>query len=139
MKIPGLYDKKSVTVHSAKQGKRIDLDNIYFRSAWEANMARYFKFLKDKGMIYNWEFEADTFYFDKVRHGSRTYLPDFKIWETANSTPYYIEVKGYMTSVCRTKLKRMQKYYPHIRVDLVQKKEYDEIKAKMSAMLPHWE
>src|SRR5690606_8292944 len=58
------------------QGRRSDLGNIFFRSSWEANYARYLNFLKSQGHIYKWEFEPDTFWFESIRRGVRSYLPD---------------------------------------------------------------
>lgn len=125
--------------HNNKQGKRPDLDNRYFRSAWEANYCRYLNFLKDKGLIYKWEYESDEFWFYEIRRGIRSYLPDFKIWDCKDCTPYYVEVKGFMTKRCKTKLNRMAKYYPHVRVDIVGRKEYEEIRSKLSRVIPGWE
>lgn len=122
-----------------KQGKREDLDNIFFRSSWEANYARYLNFLKSKEIIYKWQFEPDTFWFEKIKRGVRSYLPDFKIWDTSTSDPYYVEVKGWMDDKSKTKLKRMKKYYPEIRIDIVTSKEYNEIKKKISSLLVLWE
>ena len=80
-----------------------------------------------------WEAYAYT----EIKRTLRVYrlnrhLPDFKIWNRKDSEPYFIEIKGYMDQVSRTKLKRMKKYYPEIRVDLVQAKQYYEIKRKLS-------
>ena len=120
------------------QGKRSDLNNTYFRSTWEANYARYLNFLKSKGQIYKWEYEPDTFWFKKIKRGIRSYLPDFKIWENQNSTPYYVEVKGWMDDKSKTKLKRMAKYYPEIKVIVFGEKEYKELK-KIKEIIPNWE
>jgi hypothetical protein len=122
-----------------KQGRRPDLGDIYFRSGWEANFARYLNFLIKQKVIYKWEFEPDTFWFNEIKRGVRSYLPDFKVWDTRFSHPYYIEVKGHMDSKSRTKIKRMAKYYPEIRLDVVGKKEYAEIKVKLSSIIPNWE
>jgi hypothetical protein len=121
------------------QGKRKDLNDIYFRSSWEANYARYLNFLKSKGLIYNWEFEPDTFWFENIKRGVRSYLPDFKVWDFEYSEPYYVEIKGWMDNKSKTKLKRMEKYYPHIRIEVIEKKQYMEIKHKLSRIIPFWE
>ena len=121
------------------QGKRSDLDGLFFRSSWEANYARYLNFLKSKGLIFKWEFEPDTFWFESIKRGVRSYMPDFKIWDLENSAPYYIEVKGWMDSKSKTKLKRMAKYYPDVRVDLFDAKSYSELKKKMSKIIKGWE
>lgn len=121
------------------QGKRPDLDNTFFRSSWEANYARYLNFLISQKQLYKWEFEPDTFWFHEIKRGTRSYLPDFKIWETETSTPYYVEVKGWMDAKSKTKLKRMEKYYPNIEVRIVGEKEYKEIKRKVAPFIKNWE
>lgn len=122
-----------------KQGKREDLNNVFFRSSWEANYARYLNLLISQKQLYKWEFEPDTFWFKEIKRGTRSYLPDFKIWETENSIPYYVEVKGWMDDKSRTKLKRMAKYYPDIEVRLIEKNEYNEIKRKVAPFIKTWE
>ena len=122
-----------------KSGKRSDLGDIHFRSGWEANYLRYLKFLQKQGLIYKFEYEPDTFWFNEIKRGVRSYLPDFKVWDKPGKEPYYIELKGYMDSKSRTKIKRFNKYYPHIRLDVVQAKQYNEIKAKLSKIIPYWE
>lgn len=131
--------RKTKKVRNSNQGKRADLGNVFFRSGWEANYARYLNFLVSQKMIYKWEFEPDTFWFNEIKRGTRHYLPDFKVWDKKNSEPYYVEIKGHMDAKSRTKLKRMAKYYPHIRVDLIQGKQYNEIKSKLSSIIPNWE
>lgn len=133
------HPKKPVTKNGFKQGYRTDLGEIYFRSGWEANYARYLNFLIKQKIIYKWEFEPDTFWFDNIKRGVRSYLPDFKIWDTKFSEPYYVEIKGHMDSRSRTKINRMAKYYPAIRLDVVTKTEYSEIKRKLSKIIPNWE
>lgn len=123
----------------AKGGKREDLGNTYFRSTWEANYARFLNFLKERGEISFWEYEPDTYVFEQIKKGIRSYTPDFKIWDTAKAKPYYVEVKGWMDSASKTKLNRMKKYYPEEEVRIVQKDEYNEIKNKLSRLIENWE
>ena len=122
---------------NARGGTREDL-GFYVRSRWEANVARYLKFLHDKGEIYKWEYEPDTFWFENIKRGTRSYTPDFKIWENKDSEPYYWEVKGYMDKKSNTRMKRMKKYYPEVKIDLIMKSEYKDI-SKWSRLIPHWE
>lgn len=96
---------------------------IYFRSKWEANYALFLDFLIDHKEIVKWEFEPDTFIFEKIKFGTRSYTPDFKIFNN-NGTIEYHEVKGYMDSRSKTKLKRMAKYYPKIIIKLIDQSEY---------------
>ena len=53
-------------------------------------------------------------------------LPDFKIYQN-DGTVVYHEVKGYMDSKSATKIKRMAKYYPNIKLIVIQKEEYKSI------------
>lgn len=130
--------KNSSAGHYAKGGTRADI-GIYVRSSWEANYCRYLNFLKANGVIYDWKFEPDTFYFDGIKRGCVSYTPDFKLWDTRDSKPYYVEVKGWMDDKSKTKIKRMAKYYPDVRLDVVAKKEYTEIKKKLSRLITGWE
>ncbi len=125
-------------IYRSKQGKRSDLGDIHFRSGWEANYCRYLELLKKKGLIWNWEYEVETFWFNDIKRGVRSYLPDFKVWETP-TTFHFVEVKGYMDSKSKTKIKRFNKYYPQVKLEVVGAKQYNEIKAKLSKIIPYWE
>lgn len=121
------------------QGKRADISNMYFRSCWEANYARYLNTLIASGSMFKWEYEPDTFVFHEIKRGTRSYLPDFKIWETEDSEPYYIEVKGWMDDKSKTKLNRMRIYYPKVKIIIVGEKEYNELKKQYSKVIEGWE
>lgn len=142
----------------AKGGRREDLGDQYFRSSWEANYARYLKFIDTQ-----WEYEPKTFWFP-IRSGTVNYTPDFYLPDE----DVWIEVKGRLTSKCRTKLKRFKKYFfdefkklivvigdpfsksktnksimlflvasldlPHERI-----KSYREISKRFESIIPHWE
>lgn len=116
----------------AKGGKRKDLNNIYFRSSWEANIARYYNYIGIK-----WEYEPKTFIFNNVTRGSVSYTPDFYLIEEDK----WIEIKGWMDGKSKTKLKRFKKYYPeeYAKLELIQEKEYNEIKNKVSMFIKNWE
>jgi len=118
-------------------GRRADLDDRYFRSAWEANYARYLNLLVRQRGILRWEYEVDTFEFP-VKRGCRFYTPDFKVWTDATTYRYH-EVKGYMDQKSATKLKRMKKYHPEQRIVLIDSKTYHAIAASVSRVIPHWE
>src|SRR5690348_13804250 len=95
----------------AKRGRRADLEDRFFRSAWEANYARYLNFLKDSHEITDWEYEPETFIFHGVTRNPLSYLPDFKVIENDGSVVYH-EIKGWMDSKSKSKLRRMAKFYP---------------------------
>lgn len=122
-----------------KMGRRADLGNQHFRSSWEANYARYLNWLQVKGDILRWEFEPDTFWFEKIKRGVRSYLPDFKVWPVDGGSPYYVEVKGYMDAKSVTKLKRMKKYYPMVKIELFDATRYKVLDRRMKNTLPGWE
>lgn len=122
----------------ARGGKRQDLNNMYFRSNWEANYARYLNWLKDLGEITEWEYEPDEFWFEGIKRGARSYIPDFKITEKNGSTIYH-EIKGWMDKKSATKLKRMTKFYPHIDVVVIGEDEYRAISRQVKNIVPNWE
>jgi hypothetical protein len=100
---------------------------IFFRSSWEANIAAYLQFQKENKLIKEWEFEVDVFWFESIKRGVRSYKPDFKITNNDDSQ-YIIEVKGWMDAKSKTKLKRMAKYYPEVKIELIDSKRYNVIK-----------
>ena len=103
----------------------------YFRSQWEVNYAKFLEFLKTNKNIKEWEFEPDVFWFNSIKRGVRSYLPDFKVTEL-NGDIIYHEVKGWMDTKSKTKLKRMKKYYPNIKLIVIQSEQYKEILKKFS-------
>ncbi len=107
---------------------------FYFRSKWEANYALYLDFLIKDKQIRSWEYEKDVFIFDKIQFGTRSYRPDFKVLNNDSSVEYH-EVKGYMDSKSKTKLKRMARYYPDVKLILIDKEFYGELKKKLGKVL----
>ena len=125
----------------AKGHKRDDLD-MYFRSSWEANYARYLKF-KNKDIIY----EKTQFpFYNKNGDIICVYTPDFKINEE-----HYIEIKGHADScekwTCsckrcirdKNKSKLMSEQYPNIRVEMIATKEYKKMHEKYKNVIQNWE
>jgi hypothetical protein len=110
----------------------------FYRSRWEANYARYLEWLKNTGHIASWSHEPKTFWFEGVKRGTVSYLPDFWVIENSGRDAFH-EVKGWMDDRSTTKLKRMAKYYPNVSIVLIREKDYNEIKRKVSALIPGWE
>lgn len=110
----------------------------YFRSKWEANYARYLEFLKAQGQILNWEHEAEVFWFDGIKRGCVSYLPDFRITEI-NKTLTYHEVKGWMDERSKTKLKRMKIYHPNIVLKVIDAKWFKENNKTLTSIIYGWE
>jgi hypothetical protein len=98
-----LLSKSSNVYSKSKKGKRIDLNNIYFRSKTEANYARYLNFIK-----HAWEYEPKTFYFSEIKRGQISYTPDFY----DKTEDRWIEIKGWFQPKAITKIKRFKKYFP---------------------------
>jgi hypothetical protein len=134
----GFMDGSSNPYSRTKSGRRTDLGGIFFRSRWEANYARFLNLLKTQGQIQRWEYEAETFWFEAIKRGVRSYTPDFKIWGRDGSV-YFIEVKGWMDAKSKTKLKRMKKYHPEVDLRLFGAKAYRELERKLGAAIPGWE
>lgn len=112
----------------------INGDTMYFRSKWEANYALYLDWLIDQKQIYKWEFEPDTFMFEAIKLGTRSYTPDFKVFNNDGSIEYH-EVKGYMDSKSKTKLKRFKKYYPDLKLVLIDTEIYLLLKKQIGKLV----
>jgi hypothetical protein len=120
-----------------RRGVREDL-GIFVRSRWEANYARYLKWLEARGDIAAWEYEPLTFRFEGVSRGPYTYKPDFKVVETDGTVAFH-EVKGWMDSASRGKLKRFAKFYPAQKLVVIDQASYRSIARQVSSVIPNWE
>lgn len=142
LKCWGVYQGRiNMTINTYSRshgGKRDDLNNLYFRSSWEANYARYLNWLVSIGEIKSWRYEQKVFEFAKIKRGSRIYIPDFEITNNDESIEYH-EIKGWMDAVSATKLKRMSKYYPDVKVLLIGKQEYYKLARDLRNLIPNWE
>lgn len=110
----------------------------FFRSSWEANYARYLEWLKVHKQIAEWEHEPTTFWFEEIRRGTRSYLPDFRVTENDGRQIYH-EVKGWMDDASKTKIRRMAIYYPEVTLIVIDSRGYSSIARKVGAMIPDWE
>ncbi len=120
-----------------KAGWRAIGGNYYFRSRWEANYARYLEWLRQIGVVTRWEYESETFWFEKIKRGVRSYKPDFKITWHDGKVEYH-EVKGWMDPRSKTKLKRMAKYYPEITMRVIDAQWFKANK-NLRGIVPGWE
>lgn len=110
----------------------------YYRSRWEANYARYLQWLKDKNEIQDWQHEPKVFWFEGIKRGCVSYLPDFCVIETSGAESYH-EVKGWMDDRSKTKIKRMAKYFPYVKLIVIDKPVYKDIEKKLSSLIDGWE
>ena len=118
--------------------RKIGLLKKYYRSAWEANYARYLEFQKQNGYIEKWEYEPKTFWFDGIKRGCVSYLPDFRVTLKSGEIEYH-EVKGWMDKKSKTKISRMKKYYPEETLVVIERDRYNAIKKTIGMVLPGWE
>ena len=109
---------------------------IWMRSKWERNYAAYLDWLVSLGEIKTWEYEPDEFEFP-VNRGTRFYKPDFKVINNDGSVEYH-EVKGHWTKKARTQVKRFRKYYPELKLVIIDREAYRGI-AEKRALIPGWE
>lgn len=134
-KMPSNLGVEGKSFGNIKRGwYNINGKKMFFRSMWEVNYAIYLDWLKKIGQIKDWEYESDVFVFHKIQFGTRSYRPDFKITNNDGSF-HYDEVKGWMDSESATKIKRMAKYYPDVKLTIIDGKEYNSIKRKVGKML----
>ena len=95
-----------------------DKEPIYFRSSWEFQYALFLEKLRREGKIIDFRHEPKCFWFENIKRGVRSYLPDFCVTHLDGSEEW-CEVKGYYDSKSRTKMKRMAKYYPEVKIRLI--------------------
>ena len=111
---------------------------MFFRSKWEANYALYLDFLVKNKDIKRWEHESERFIFEKIQFGTRTYLPDFKVFNNNGSVEYH-EIKGWMNRRSKTQLNRMRIYYPNVKLILVEKDGYKDLVKKIGRLAGFYE
>jgi hypothetical protein len=122
--------------YEASNGK-----TYYTRSGWENNYCSYLDWLKTTGEIRDWEYEPLPRYEFIIKEGSvfralsLGYLPDFKVINNDGSF-YLVELKGRRQGMM--KLKRMKKFYPKIKIELIEQKDYNILKRKVGKML-NWD
>lgn len=124
--------------HGSHGGRRADLGDQYFRSVWEANWARYLNFLRTHQAIQSWRYEPRTFHFADIKRGTRFYTPDFEVVENDGQL-IYDELKGYMDTTSATQLKRMAKYYPEVRIRVIDERAYRSVAREVRHCIPGWE
>ncbi len=94
--------------------------------------------LRKNASLTKWEHEKETFWFEKIRRGCRSYLPDFRITHMDGKVEYH-EVKGWMDARSKTKIKRMAKYYPHIKLRVIDGSWFKQNARNLKGMIPEWE
>lgn len=94
----------------------------YLKSSWELSYAQYLDTELENGRIIQWEYEPETFWFERIKRGIRSYTPDFKVKYPDGRIEYH-EVKGYLDGKSETKLNRMRIYHPDVLMKLIDRAE----------------
>jgi hypothetical protein len=131
-------DEATRTTSWKQAWREIGGQRAFFRSAWEANYARYLEMLRADGKIKSWEHEPHTFWFEGIKRGSSNYLPDFKVTALDGSITWH-EVKGWMDDRSKVKLARMAKYHPDVAVVVVDAAAYRKMKSIYRYVIDGWE
>ena len=112
-----------------------DKEPMYFRSSWEFYYSLFLEKLKQQKKILDWEHEPQCFFYEQIKRGTRSYLPDFRV-TYLDGTQEYVETKGYMDSASKTKIKRMRIYYPEIKLRVVEKEWFRQNLKACKALEP---
>lgn len=129
--IPGSMPRYS----HARAGRRPSLGPTVFRSAWEANWARYLERLRQVGDVTSWEYEPEAF----PLAGGRFYTPDFRVFHSGFREPTYHEVKGRLDAHARRVLRAMAERYPRVRLVLIDRATYERVEREVGRAIPGWE
>ena len=73
-----------------------------------------------------------------MKRGCVSYLPDFKVTYPDGAIEYH-EIKGWMDDRSKTKIKRMAKYHPDVKLIVIDSKSYKRIASLMKSTVPGWE
>jgi hypothetical protein len=139
-RIETLNSKPRPTMYSSARKGWVEFaeKRIFARSRWEANYARYLEWMKSIGEILEWDHEPRTFWFEKIKRGVRSYLPDFRVVMKSGAVEWH-EVKGWMDSKSATKIKRMAKYYPKETLRIFSTPWFKDATRNLAGIIPGWE
>lgn len=122
-------------------GRRIDLNNQFFRSTYEANYARYLNYVIANSLlrIISWQYEPDTFKFPKATDTPKQYTPDFKVFYENYHCQYH-EVKGWDYPKGIKAREKFSKYFPKLKLILIGEDFFaNAVKDGLSKLIPNWE
>lgn len=110
----------------------------YFKSRWERNYCRHLEWLKSLGEIRDWDYEPKTFWFEGIKRGVVSYRPDFLVTMNDGSEEYH-EVKGFFDAKSKTKIKRMAKYHPGVKLIVIDGEVYRSLERNTAFLVKGWE
>ena len=96
-------------------------------------------FIENNSDIVRWEYEPDTFEFEGIKRGTRFYTPDFKVFFSDGHIEYH-EVKGWDYPKGITARKRFTKYFPHLKLVVINSDYFKEVRRKgIDKLISNWE
>ena len=125
------------TYTRGRGGKRNDLNEMYFRSSWEANYARVLNQMILEGKIVSWLYEPKVFDIS-TNNLQMVYIPDFLL-EFPDGKKEWHEVKGWLTEKSKIKLTQFAGLYPDEILILIDSKAYQVIAKQYKNNLLGWE
>lgn len=129
------FNKKQNNYSRSKMGYYdIDGEIMFFRSSWEPVYAKFLNILIKTKVVDCWEHESETFWFNEIKRGVRSYTPDFKVFFKNGEIEYH-EVKGWMDDRSKTKISRMKKYHPEVKLVLIDQKIFNQLKKQFNFKL----
>lgn len=119
------------TYSRCRRGIREDL-GIFFRSRWEANIAR----LLNKFNIL-WQYEPHRFKYPDNEDGILSYCPDFYLPDS----DIWLEIKGWMDETSIKRIAMFKEYYPeeYKKLVIVDEPLYLELEKQYAGDIPNWE
>ena len=115
----------------------IDGKRMYLKSNWERRYCLYLSFMKKYNHIVDYWYEPETFWFDGIKRGTNNYKPDFKVQFPSGNFEFF-EVKGFMDSKSFTKIKRMAKYHPDIKLRVIDKVWFQANQGILKKVIKNW-
>ena len=95
---------------------------LWLRSLLEYRAALVLQNALEGHLITSWEYEPQRFWFNAIKSGTTSYLPDFKV-TFFDGSHLWVECKGFMDAKSKTRLKRFAKYYPSELLLLITRKD----------------
>jgi hypothetical protein len=121
-----------------KQGWfEIDGKRMYLKSNWERRYALYLSLMLKYKHITDYWYEPETFYFKGIKRGTTNYKPDWKVLFPSGNFEF-IEVKGYLDAKSATKIKRMAKYFPELKLRVVDATWFKTNALMLKKVLKNW-
>lgn len=144
---PDYYGGIRAASQAGVRGERADLgDGRWYRSRWEANVARILRHLEAQGEGFvAHRYEPASFVLDDVDGRRACYVPDWRVWPRApvvvgsrSFRRVYLEVKGSLDDDGAAKMEAFRRTYPDSLLIVIDGDTYHQLADEWS-WLPGWE